>query len=279
VLESIMSSAEFVKLQQREAVVFMHIQKTGGTSLQRMLRDVWGQNLFAEHGDTLATHKGVELSAYSIFAGHFNYDSLRHLPRKRQSIFTFVREPKERLLSLYYFLRAHEPTAPNWEEGMIAANKYLVDEFFARNEIGDFSTLWNHMTFCVMGRHEWAKWRTAIKDLDAERVSEFVSQTARPAIRQRLSEFAFVGLQRDFVNSVNMLCRILNWPPFEKIRDEHGLEQLTRKNPHFKRDVPKQAYTQKLDKLLDRYVQLDAVLYEEAERLYVRRVSDYADRV
>src|SRR5206468_1110447 len=137
--------------------------KTAGTSIQGLLREAFGKKLYCEHTDTLATHKTMDLSAYSVFAGHFNYDSIRHLPRRRLSIFAFVREPKERLLSLYYFLRAHEPTAPSWDDGMIAANKYLVEEYFAREEFKTHTGMWNHMTFAIMGRQKWATWRSTLK--------------------------------------------------------------------------------------------------------------------
>src|SRR5258706_3804801 len=132
VLSTIVGSVEFIKQQQRLGVVFLHIQKTAGTSIQTMMRDFLGKEFYGEHADSLNNHTPRKLSAFSAFSGHFNHDSLSFIPCRRLVVFTFVREPKERLVSHYYFWRAHEPTAPAWGGGQKIANELLIEEFFER---------------------------------------------------------------------------------------------------------------------------------------------------
>src|SRR5712672_114759 len=277
VLTRIITSPEFNKLQQRVAVVFLHIQKTAGTSMQGMLKEAFGANAYVEHADSLATYERKDLSAFSVFAGHFNHDSLVHIPCRRLSTYTFVREPKERLTSLYYFWRAHEPTAPTWSEGMKIANELLIEEFFGRDESTTNSLLWNHMTWAIMGHQQWATWRLTLKGATESEALELLSGQIRPAIRKRLREFVFVGLQEDYERSVVMLCEVLGWPRFKSVRSDQSLDRLTKKNPHFKKTLEKQPRSEHLDTLLDRFVQLDNIVYEESKLLYVEQVALYGD--
>lgn len=273
----IVHSREFTGLDKQPIVVFLHIEKTAGTSMQGMLRDAFGRHAHLDHADRLAEIAASELANYSVIAGHFNHDSLKYIPGGRPVVFTFVREPKERLLSLYYFWRAHEPSAPHWTGDMKLANELLLEDFFARRDIGERTGIWNHMTWAIMGQRQWAEWRVALTAATGQAAADFIETTARPAIRARLREFAFVGLQGDYDRSVEMLCDVLGWPRFKQVRAEHSLEALTQSHPNFKRNVEQQPRTAQLDSLLDHFVQLDNVVYAEAEARYAEFLEKFGD--
>src|SRR5205823_2708545 len=77
--------------------VFLHVEKTGGTSLQNMLLQSFGAaRVYHEHNDSLHLHSPAQLSMYSVFAGHFNYDSLAFIPRRQLKLLTFGPEPMPR---------------------------------------------------------------------------------------------------------------------------------------------------------------------------------------
>jgi len=290
ILTGIINSDEFRRQRPRQdpldpsasyeakTVVFLHIQKAAGTSVQGMLLDSFNKEIiYYEHGDSLYKFSPGELSAYSIFAGHFNYDSLSFIPRRHLSIFTFVREPKKRLISLYYFWRSHEPSSPDYGGGLIRANELSIEEFFEVSEDLTSFGIWNHMTWSIMGQRQWKVWQTTLADASNEgALAEIISNTIRPAIRKRLCEFIFIGLQEDFDRSVRMLFQILQQPQPEKIRADHTLELLTRTDPHFKRSIEKQPMTARLDMLLDRLVVLDNIVYEEAQELYKKRLAEFS---
>ena len=273
-LSSIVASQEFVDLQNREAVVFLHIQKTAGTAMQTLLSERLGSRLYAEHADRLSEHTAAELWPYEVFAGHFNHDSLGFLPQKKLSIFTFVREPKTRLLSLYYFWRAHKQSSPNYHELMKFANERQPEQFFAISELRSCTDLWNHMTWAIMGDRQWNEWQSTLSQ-EGGCSAEIIESTIRPAIRKRLREFLFVGLQEDYDRSVRMLFERLGWEQPTEIPKVHSLELLTKTDPDFKKRVEKQPMTPHLDALLDQYVQLDNIVYEEARHLYAERVAEY----
>ncbi len=254
-------------------LVFLHIQKTGGTSVQNHLRDCFGsEKLYREHDDSLYLRSPSELSKYSVFAGHFNYDSLRYIPRRSLSVFTFVREPKVRLCSAYSFWRAHEPSHPSYD--MILeprANRLPIEDFFEDPVARRDPAVWNHMCRAIMGERKWRQWASI---LTAEKVPGtqecIIEEVMRPAIVQRLEEFAFVGLQEDFSRSVEILFHNLRKEMPAKIRVDNSLESLMEAEPHFKKKMKNQPVTPRLIAALNSLTQLDNIVYDEAKRLYAR---------
>lgn len=86
--------------------LFLHIQKTAGTSLLEVARRHYGNSL-TSHGDCWG-HAPEKFKNLGFVSGHFGYDWARHLMEGRFS-FTFLREPMERVLSMYYFCRNRNP--------------------------------------------------------------------------------------------------------------------------------------------------------------------------
>ncbi len=288
VLSTLLMSDEFAGLQVKRkrwpnpaesydepSLIFLHIEKTAGTSIQNHLGGCFGRKVFKEHGNSLHLHCPGELSRYSVFAGHFNYDSLRYIPKKNISIFTFVREPKERLLSLYYFWHAHEPRHPSFHSGMAKANQGSIEDFFEDPELTKYPAVWNHMVWTAMGEEQWLEWQSALAPSNGDsETSEMIERIIRPAIVKRLEEFIFIGLQEDFDRSVDMLFHILEKEPPAKKRVDHTLDVLMSTEPHFKKFVERRPITTRLDAALDRMVQLDNVLYEEAKFLFLKQLAE-----
>jgi hypothetical protein len=56
---------------ERPCLVFLHIQKTAGTSIQNHLSDCFTkEELYREHANSLHTRAPGELAKFNIFAGH-----------------------------------------------------------------------------------------------------------------------------------------------------------------------------------------------------------------
>lgn len=253
------------------ALVFLHIQKTAGTSLQQMLTESFGaKNVFTSVEDTLHLHCPGELSTYSVFSGHFNYDSLRYIPRANPSVITFVRDPKQRLLSLYYHWRSHEPTHPNYKYGPHLANQMTLSQFFGSDRVVEKMAfgVWNHMTWVIMGQDQWTTWYSQLYPHSKAPSRQFVDNEIRPLIRQRLDRLFHVGLQEDFENSVAALFAKLN-RPVPTPRKENVTDRLGADDSRFKSNFIKESPTQETTQLLDRLVILDQVIFEEANELNV----------
>lgn len=251
--------------------VFLHIEKTAGTSLQNMLVDSFGaKRVYREHADTLYLRSPAELSGYTIFAGHFNHDSLSYIPKRKLNLFTFVREPKKRLISLYNFWRAHEAAAPSYHVGMQRASEHDIGAFFQLEEIVNRPDIWNHMTWCIIGDRQWNTWRTLLQEAkNATRLQAL--KDIRQAIIDRLREFTFIGIQEDFARSCELLFRLFDRPQ-PTVRADHSLEQLSTAHCYIKM-IKNPSTTSNVDTTLEQLVELDKIIYEEARNLYAERLA------
>lgn len=251
--------------------VFMHAEKTGGTSLQNMLLQSFRpERVYHEHEDTLHLHSPAELSMYSVFAGHFNHDSLAFIPRHRLKVFMFVREPRQRLLSLYYFWRSHDPSSPRFNETMKLAQELSIETYYASRDVARSPSTWNHMTWCVMGNRQWREWRRLLEGIQGERRTRVI-ESLRDPIRERLREFCFVGLQEKFTQSCRQLFRTMD-RTCPDVRRDHSVEQLAATTSYIKGGARPALTTRAVEVMAD-LVELDTILYEEARILFAERTS------
>ncbi|CUH42057.1 sulfotransferase family 2 domain-containing protein [Ruegeria atlantica] len=89
----------------KEKLVFLHLPKTGGTSLHHLLSQSFEQKeICPERYNFLMSMNESDLSQYRFFSGHF---SLKDVPLalRNQNVVSVFRDPKERLLSEFYYLR------------------------------------------------------------------------------------------------------------------------------------------------------------------------------
>lgn len=83
--------------------VFVHLQKTGGRSIGRMLKTAyWGHPILWVGADKLDMPQR-ELERYSVFRGHIPPSFAARVPNAFP--FTFLRDPEDCLLSMYFYGR------------------------------------------------------------------------------------------------------------------------------------------------------------------------------
>jgi hypothetical protein len=92
-------------LIKNQQLFYVHIPKCGGTSFKNILYSFFDESeicpLWAEW--LLFDEKG-SLEKYRFYHGHFDFD-LRERFNKKPIVVTFLRNPKERVLSQYYYSR------------------------------------------------------------------------------------------------------------------------------------------------------------------------------
>ncbi|WP_429447249.1 sulfotransferase domain-containing protein [Paraburkholderia sp. WC7.3g] len=254
--------------------VFLHIQKTGGTSLQNMITDAFSdQPVYREHADTLYLRSAAELAQYRLFLGHFNYDSISYIPKSRISVVTFLRDPKQRLVSLYRFWRAHESDHPSFHEKMALANQLGMEEFCRTISSWREYETWNHIAWAVMGERGWMHWTTRMEAAEADQADKVsILQEFRHAARERLNEFSFIGMQDDFARSTAMLADILKRPDLNP-RHDHAVNQLIGTELFFKKCLPEVSSTPGLDRAIAELTQLDSIIYDEARQIYLQALG------
>lgn len=91
-------------------VVFLHIPKTGGTSLHKMLLPYFNKRrVCPERFNRIKNLSERELNCYDFFSGHFDRVSVERIPGVKQVV-SMLRDPRSRIISSYKFVKAH-----SWE--------------------------------------------------------------------------------------------------------------------------------------------------------------------
>jgi hypothetical protein len=135
-------------------IVFLHIEKTAGTAIRTAIepllggRRLWDLDRDGRPGNA----PPEELAACGMVAGHFTITDARHVPAPRR-IFTVLREPRERLLSLAHYYRRHteEGVAPRGREVMRIARGCTLEEFLAHPDPLVRGSVQNVMTCMLAG--------------------------------------------------------------------------------------------------------------------------------
>lgn len=87
-------------------LIFMHLPKTGGVSIQHFLENKFDKTkICKELYHSFRVRPLEDLEAFECFSGHYAFDAIERIPGDKK-VFTFMREPKSRLLSLYYYWRS-----------------------------------------------------------------------------------------------------------------------------------------------------------------------------
>lgn len=134
-------------------IVFLHIPKTAGTSVHEMLKQHFDEKqICPERFRGLAKYSIDELKKFDLFSGHFIMPHVDKIPGEK-FVFTILREPAERILSLYYFWRRHEPEVAvnNRLAGPLAANAMLLPEFLRAEHDISRGAIFNEMARVLAG--------------------------------------------------------------------------------------------------------------------------------
>jgi hypothetical protein len=137
-------------------VVFLHIMKTAGSSIRTRLDEVCADVpiwRFDERGPPSAV-PAAELAPYRVVMGHMTLADALHVPPPRR-IFTVLRDPRDRLVSLYHFLARHRPEIAQGDEFERArlARATSLEEFLADPRPLVRDELQNMMTRVLAGGH------------------------------------------------------------------------------------------------------------------------------
>lgn len=87
-------------------IIFLHIPKTAGQSVHAALENAYGAEAVcpARVNDQLRRYTIAELNRYRVFSGHLDWAMLDCIQGPKY-VFTILREPMDRILSFYFFLR------------------------------------------------------------------------------------------------------------------------------------------------------------------------------
>jgi hypothetical protein len=225
-------------------VVFLHIQKSAGTSLCEILPNRLGGPSIS-HGD-YAKYQPHELTPFRFIAGHFGYEYLRAIPG-RNFTFTFLREPVDRVVSLYYFMQNRD--ARQYEIYSLA-QQISFTEFVRSNHPLVSAHVDNHQVWLLARSWPDGRWRGTAEELLAQAIAN-------------LDSLSFFGFQETFESDVMELARRLD------VQIEP--QQLPRSNRSQRPDVSE--LSTDVAESIRRRTELDRRLYESARSLARRKFA------
>jgi hypothetical protein len=190
---------------------FMHIPRTGGTSLMQYLDQKFAPAAICPAHELFEFEQlkqQHQLVGYSFYRGHFGID-LPRLVDPSPSVITFLRRPIARVFSTWRHLRSH--AVPFQQESgrlvrriqdmAVAAHRFDFEAFcqFAMEHHGPW--FFNSMTvLCTQGRNP--------ASTDTRSPHELLEDAKR-----LIDEFFFVGFTESFNRSVARLQSRFGWRP------------------------------------------------------------------
>ena len=238
-----------VTVQHTPRTVFLHMPKTGGwwvlSSLQRSLPP---DTLYAVPSERVGdVPLSVLLANYGTVVGHFSW---RHLLPVLDDCFTFtfLRDPVERVLSLYYFYRrqADVPNLDHWVERVKRSRD--IDTFV--------DELTGHPS-------PWSNWQTFI--LSGMRDGEHAPSAMLDAASRNMARLNLVGVQDDLGGGLRVLGRLRGW----NVETPEGRVNDTPGRPGTQALQPRTLET------LRALNELDAALFEQARQRWAAHVAGH----
>jgi hypothetical protein len=255
----------------RRTIVFIHLQKTGGTSLRVMLeRQFPADRRCPVLDDRLHLLSVAELGQYDFFAGHFDQSSLRFIPRDDIKTVALFREPRARLISLYRFLRSH-PVGDEFADNYLIrlASESTAEEFFERPELRNDSTLNNHYLFALGSSFSWFNQHRAL--LSQGKLSQLLEDA-----KLQIRSLTAIGITEQFEKSVAMICESLELMPAPSIEEVHVTDKFPELDSRF-RPVGAVTMTPRLSDAIADLIAYDDELYGFAKREFERRLIERQD--
>lgn len=237
--------------QGEEAVIFLHIPKTAGTTLNRLIE--WEYPLlqiysvdpvfFTWSSNHLHHLPPARLQRYRMFKGHMLFGLHRVLPQPATYI-TVLRDPVDRVLSAYYFMRGYKLHPLYWK---FRRENWTLEDFIRRSPRTDVQCK------VIAGA-------VYEEPCTAEICAEAMNNLER--------YFSVVGLSERFEESLALMKLRFGWK-----LESYSSFNVTRSRPK-KRDLPQST----LD-LISEKNQYDLALYAAAVKKFDAAVNEQAEEV
>lgn len=239
------------KPDPEEAVIFLHLPKTAGTTVNRLieweypLKEMYSVDpvLFNWSSKHLRKLPPARLRKIRMFKGHMTFGLHKVLPQPATYI-TVLRDPVDRVISAYFFMRSYKLHPLYWK---MRRENWTLEEFVQRSQRDSVQSK------IVAG----AKYDTPC-------TAEILAQ-AKENLRDH---FSVVGLSERLEESLALMKLRFGWA-----LNTYSSFNVTRSRPK-KKDLPKAT----LD-LIHQKNAFDLELYECARDFLDKAVAERADEV
>lgn len=210
-----------IELQDDDVLFFVHIPKTGGMSLISVLeRQFRPDEIFPPHSfvgrQGFEAYTPLERSRFRLVRGHLHAGTYSYVARYIASnplCLTLLRDPAERLVSAYKHILRHSDN-PLHEE--LVSRKVSLLEYVTSPAYAQYTT--NFQTWMLVGALNC--------HLDPKDI-RLPEDTRLQLARQRLEQFAFVGLTHRYRESLELLSYTFGWAPSDEMPMENTAPERT----------------------------------------------------
>ncbi len=194
-------------------VIFLHIAKTAGTSIVQFFRDRMPSELITSHGEFLQfsgtqEERVDQLKKYQFLSGHFGYRDIAPLLEESYS-FTFLRDPVDRVMSLYKFFQWPKSVQDIPVAGVA---KELGLEGFLTSTLPEVNEMLDNQQTWQLARSYWQEDREALKHLSNDELLTLA--------KAHLEQFDLVGVTETFDADFGRVLRHLGID--EPVPEERG---------------------------------------------------------
>jgi hypothetical protein len=224
--------------------VFVHIQKTAGTSITEAVWPYYG-GAIVSHGDW-TNHSAESLRQFRFVSGHYGFATVQELIATRYS-FVLLRDPIERVLSFYYYCRTQDPD--EFSINALARQLDLAEFLRAGLEPGEIGM---HIADQQAWQVAWGWTRPQLRPKSTFEDDELVALA-----KENLRKFSFVGLAETFDLDYKRILSDLGVP----LPSTTPRANVTASRPH------KDGISAEALKLVREVTKLDQAVYDEARAM------------
>lgn len=259
-------------LVSNDLVIFSHIPKTAGSTLNEIIEDNyqpdsifnfypqkqakntnaknWADD-FNNHRRSLNTASGLE-----ILRGHFGFGIHEHLDIKTYTYITVLRNPVERVISNYYYFDRPSIDYKQIKEETTLAS--FVKE--KRHKIID-----NYQTRFLSG----IGWQRGIylEDLYSRKYAVKYGECTEKMLenaKENLDKYVLFGLQDRFTDTLRLFKRVLKWKDIKTNKE---------KNVGFNKPK-REAIDRSIIQIIEQENKFDRELYEYATKTFDRQIEN-----
>ncbi len=227
--------------------IFLHIPKTGGTTLNGLLQSNYpGVRIRLMHSrldeENFLSLPETEKKEYRILSGHFPYGLHRDLPFRSWRYLTLLRDPADRIASFYF----HILRSPSDYLYKLTQEPGLSLEAFAQSR---FSRELDNFQVRMLSDTMDKAFGT-VTEADLEKASRILSE--------QMSAF---GVLERFDDTVRHFSEVFNWRVLDYVPLNGGWEN----NMGFQMSLSTRQVIMKANAL-------DAELYQRARKIFSKRV-------
>lgn len=244
----------------RDPIVFLHLHKTGGLTLDDVLAaHVAPGRICPVKDDHLHLYTRAELDDFDLLSGHFDIGALRLLRRPARTVSVF-REPRARLVSFYRFHAGHALGGRHSVNSFAQmANAMGPEAFFEDERVRRAPEVFNH--YLAVFSLTYAQLRSA-SAVSVERVSAVAVERAIARVR---GLDAVIVLER-FDQGVALACARLGLSAPRSVKPRNQTDRLARRMKGA--PPPQVTMTPRLEAALADLVRFDAPIYAAARAVF-----------